>query len=553
MFISLKNFFITFLTFALLFALWEFIGRYPVEYRFLLPPISSILTRIWEASDLFLDNTKVTLREMAGGFSLALAVAFPFGWIMYLWKSARTILQPIFIIVQSIPMFTLAPILVFWFNWSYIAIVIPTALMIFLPLTMNVYQGLASTPPSLLEFFKFNQATHWQIFLKLQLPWSLPHIFAGFRVAAAFAGIGAIAGEWAGAQSGLGVLMLKSRRVMDLETTFGALFCLIIMSMSLYGVILYAEQRYSQKKPMKLFSLGIVFCLLGIAAWSPNSNNAPHSDIQMTRLLLDWFPNSNHVPIYAGMEKGIFEKHHIQLQVLEPNDSSNTIPYLTSGMADIALFYLPDIISNVSRGMNLKIAGVLIDRPLNSFIFRADRGIRLPQDLIDKVIGYSVAGSSFSILERLLRQNHIVPKEMKNANFDLVTLLATDQVDVIYGAFWNIEGGHLKSLGIPTSYFEVSHLGHPDYSELVFVGMGAPETYNSFKAAMQESIDFCKGNPDEAFNLYVKYHPEKNSSTLAWEKEAWLKTVPVLSKTQEVPEDEWNNLQEWLKLDFSPE
>ncbi len=481
---------------------------------------------------------------MAGGFTLALAIAFPFAWLMYLWKSLSGFMQPLFVILQSIPMFTLAPIMVFWFGWSYIAIIIPTALMIFFPLTMNIYQGLQSTPKSLLEYFKINQATAWQTFSKLQLPYSMPHIFAGFRIAAAFAGIGAIAGEWAGAQSGLGVLMLKSRRETDLEVTFGALFFLIIISLVLYAAIAYAENRYKKHKSIKLFSFGVLGLLGMIVMVSPSSNEP--ITLMPTRLLLDWLPNSNHVPIYAGIEKKIFEKHQIHLKVIEINDPSDTVPYITSGQAELALFYMPDVFRANKNGAELQIAGVLIDEPLNSFIFRQNEGIVHPKDLSGKVIGYSVAGNDFLVLERLLKFNWIVPKELRNINFDLVTLLGTHQVDVIYGAFWNIETEHLKSLNINTSHFKVAQFGHPPYCELVFVGKGDPQKFDVFKQAMQESIDYCKTNPEEAFDLYLCHHPEKSPQTVIWEREAWLKTVPLLAKSQQISEADWKELRDWL-------
>lgn len=541
-----RTYFITCASFIFLCCFWELASLHFVEYRYILPSISSIFARIWKGSDLFIANSKVTIREMAGGFALALVIAFPLAWAMYLWKSTRAIIQPLFIIIQSVPMFTLAPIMVLWFGWSYIAIIIPTALMIFLPLTMNIYQGLMSTPKGLLEFFKINQATSWQTFSKLQFPWSLPHVFAGFRISAAFAGIGAIAGEWAGAQSGLGVLMLKSRRALDLETTFGALFCLIFISMVLYGFIAYSEMRYKQKKPMKLFSFGLIFCLLAMVTFISSAVSPPNAEKHVMRLLLDWLPNSNHVPLYAGIKKQIFAKHNINLQVVEFNEPSDTVPLLTSGVVDIALFYLPDVVSMSKKGVKLKIAGVLIEEPLNSIIFRSDKKIDSPQDLSGKVIGYSTTGSFPDILDRLLKINHIVPKDLRNANFDLVTLLGTFQIDAVYGAFWNIEGEHLKSLNIPTSHFDICQLGYPHYSELVFIGIGDPMKFDVFKQAMQESIDYCKNNPEEAFDLYVHCHPEKNSQTIAWERNAWLKTLPLLAKTQSISEEEWERLRKWF-------
>lgn len=528
-------------------SLWEVLSRY-AEYRFIIPPITAIMSRMWEDGlSLLISNSKVTLREMAGGLVLAAVAAFPLAWMMYLWKSSRLFLQPFFVILQCVPMFTLAPLMILWFGWSYMAIIIPTALMIFFPLTINIYQGLVSTPLGLLDYFKSNQATRWQTFTKLMLPWSLPHIFAGLRISGAFAGIGAIAGEWAGAQSGLGILMLKSRRELDLEMTFGALFCLIFISVSLYSIIAYAENRYKQHKPMKLFSAAIILGLLGLIAFlsTPTGSPVPKNENSLN-LLLDWFPNSNHVPIYVGLEKGIFARHGVQLQVYEIKDPSDTIPYLTSGKVDIALFYQPDVIKAKKKGAKVKIIGVLIDQPLNSFLFRTEQKIFSPQDLSGKIIGYSGAASNFSILERLLKENFIVPKELRNVSFDLVTLLGTRQVDIIYGGFWNIEGEHLKSLNIETSHFNVSQLGHPPYSELVFLGREDFKNTRAFQEAMQESINYCKKHAEEAFMIYAGFHPSKSSHSLAWERQAWFKTVPLLAKSQNILKKEEDDLEKWL-------
>jgi NitT/TauT family transport system substrate-binding protein len=231
------------LAFGVLVILWEFTSNQWGNHRLVLPSPSSILGRIIQTPERFLFHTKVTFFEMIGGFVFAFLVAFPLAWMMDQWESARDILQPLFVIVQCIPMFALAPIMVIWFGWSYAAIVVPTTLMIFFPLTMNIYQGFRSTPDYLKDYFRVHQATQTQLLFKLQLPWAKSHIFAGFRIAAAIAGIGAVAGEWAGAQAGLGLLMIESRRATDLETTFGALFCLATMSLSLYGLITLLEKK----------------------------------------------------------------------------------------------------------------------------------------------------------------------------------------------------------------------------------------------------------------------------------------------------------------------
>src|SRR5262249_10309878 len=146
--------------------------------------------------------------------------SFPLAFAMVRYRSASSFLQPFFLIIQCLPMFTLAPLLVIAMGWGYATIVLPTALMILFPLTLSIYQGLKATPQEFLEFFATSGATSFQTFFKLRLPFALTHIFAGLRIGSSIAGIGAIAGEWAGAQEGLGILMLESRRNTDLEMTF---------------------------------------------------------------------------------------------------------------------------------------------------------------------------------------------------------------------------------------------------------------------------------------------------------------------------------------------
>ena len=240
------------LGFILLFGSWELACYFLPHFQFILPAPSAIFTALTTWYPRFLFHSFVTLKEMAGGFLLATTVAFPLAWVMHRFYGARTLLQPLFIVIQCLPMFALAPIMVTWFGWGFTAIVIPTALMIFFPLTLNIYQGLRATPKELLNFFAINGASRRQTFFKLQLPWAIPYIFAGFRISSAIAGIGAIAGEWAGAQNGLGILMLESRRNLDLEITFGALACLTIMSTSLYGVILFFEKLCTAPRKMLL-------------------------------------------------------------------------------------------------------------------------------------------------------------------------------------------------------------------------------------------------------------------------------------------------------------
>ncbi|NGX61457.1 MAG: putative thiamine biosynthesis protein [Chlamydiae bacterium] len=549
---------LAFLTF--LFLLWEWAVRLSSDLLFVVPAPSSILATIWEMRSRFWLHTSVTFKEMCGGFLLALLAAFPLAWTMMRFRSSRTILQPLFIIIQCIPMFTLAPIMVIWFGWGYTAIVIPTALMIFFPLTLNIYQGLRSTPQDLLEFFQTNRATGLQTFFKLRLPWALPHIFAGFRISAAIAGVGAVAGEWAGAQNGLGILMLESRRNTDLEITFAALFCLTTMSTLLYLSILACEKLslspakwkaflssfslLNWKKPKLALTIPLLLfasCLIGVMGCQRSEKNHKIS------LLLDWLPNPNHVPLYVGIQKGFFAEEQIPLEIQKMHDSGGGISYLTSRKANLLVNHMPGVYRAAARGADLKIVGVLIKQPLTGLIYREDLEIEKPSDLTGHILGYCLGGPDTAYLDFLLDRGNITPSEKKNVSVDLISSMGTKNVDYIYGGFWNIEPFQLKMLGLPTKTVTIEELGVPSYYEMVVVANGPVSLAfaSSFQRALQKSIDFCKDHPDEAFSCYLAANPDKRLQTINWEKEAWDCTCPLLAKNQNVDPKVLRNFYQW--------
>ena len=516
---------------------------------FVLPAPTSIIRSLFELRSHFWLHASVTLKEMLLGFFVALTLAFPLAWTMLRFATTRSFLQPIFVVIQCIPMFALAPIMVVLFGWSTTAIVIPTALMIFFPLTLNIYQGLRATPRLLLEYFALNGATNWQTFYKLRLPFAMPHVFAGFRISAAIAGVGAVAGEWAGAQSGLGVLMLESRRNLDLEITFGALFCLTAMSTLLYGIIVLIERlpkqfhiewrgRLLKRKPCVA---ALLICIL-LVSCSHKTNQ--------TRLLLDWLPNPNHVPLFAGKELGFFEEEGIDLQIQKMLESGGGINYLTSHQTDLVISHLPSTLKAVSKGSNLKIVGQMVDRSLRSLIYTQDDKIRSPSDLSGKVLGYCIGGPDTSFLDYLLAVSSIKPIERKNVSIDMIAPMGTGDVDFIYGGYWNIEPHLLRALGVQTGFFTFDQLQMPPYHELIIIANADSALANEdfglrFKRALQKSIDFSKKQPDQAFLFYLKANPNKSQRTIAWERKAWEETYSLFCETQEVDFELIQNYLDW--------
>ncbi len=538
-----------FLIFSLLLLLWECICWHFADIFFVLPAPSMIFSTLWELRAHFWLHASVTLKEMLLGFFFALTLAFPLAWTMLRYSTTRSLLQPLFVIIQCVPMFALAPIMVVLFGWTEKAIIIPTALMIFFPLTLNIYQGLRATPRPLLEYFAVNQATAWQTLTKLRLPFALPHIFAGLRISAAIAGMGAVAGEWAGAQRGLGVLMLESRRNLDLEITFGALFCLTLMSILLYSCVVLIERipctlhfewrgRLLKRKP-SVVALLALFLLVSCGR-----------EEKQTRLLLDWLPNANHIPLYVGIEKGFFADEGIHLHIQKMFESGGGIGYLTSHQADLAISHLPSTLKASSKGAKLTIIGQLIDSSLRALIYLRDDRVVTPSDLSGKIFGYCIGGPDTSFIDYMLSTAAIKPIDRKNVSTDMIAPMGTGAVDFIYGGYWNVEPHLLRSLGVETSYFTFDELKLPQYHELIVIANAhseesRPDFVHRFQRALQRSIDFSKQKPEEAFHLYQKCTPDKSKRTVTWEWESWKETLSLLCDNQEIDFDVVESYYHW--------
>lgn len=197
---------------------------------------------------IIIEHTLATASEMLWGILLASFAAFPLGFLMQSSKLLRRFLEPAFVMMQCIPIFALAPLMILLLGWGKLAIYVPTALMIVFPLTMNIYKGLQATPEPYLELFSAYDFRGWHFFSKVRLPFALPHIFTGYRVATAVSGVGAIAGEWAGAQVGLGVYMQECRRYLDIQGMVFALLSLLGLSLSMYLLVIGVEKWWYLKR-----------------------------------------------------------------------------------------------------------------------------------------------------------------------------------------------------------------------------------------------------------------------------------------------------------------
>ena len=223
--------------------IWETGSRLSDLPDFILPPPSRILqVAIGHASQL-LPHAGVTLLEILAGIALALALAVPLAVVMFTKPSLGKALAPFLVASQAIPVFALAPLLVVWLGYGMASKVLMAAVIIFFPITVSLLEGFRSCDTAYRVLFRLMGAGFWQTFRKLYWPWALPYFFAGLRVGVSVATIGAVIGEWVGAQQGLGYLMIQSNARLKTDWVFAAILWLSLMGLALWYAVGGLERR----------------------------------------------------------------------------------------------------------------------------------------------------------------------------------------------------------------------------------------------------------------------------------------------------------------------
>lgn len=218
------------------------IGNYPT---FILPPPEQVAQRFIEAwSDgTMWPHASATLVEIGLGFVVGASLAVGVGYLLARSRLAERLLSPYLVAAQATPVLVLAPLLVTWLGTGLLPKIVICALIVFFPIAVATMVGIRSVDRRLLELGQSLRATPTQVLLKLELPAALPQILGGMRVGVTLAVIGAIVGEWAGADRGLGVLINLARgSLFDFPLMFATLATIALIALSLYLVVLLVER-----------------------------------------------------------------------------------------------------------------------------------------------------------------------------------------------------------------------------------------------------------------------------------------------------------------------
>jgi putative hydroxymethylpyrimidine transport system permease protein len=191
---------------------------------------------------LLMDNARVTLVEVLLGLAISVAAGVLFAVSMHLVRPLRDAAYPLLVGSQAIPIVVLAPLFVLAFGYGIGPKLAIVALICFFPITVNLLDGLRSAPPELLKLMRSMGASRMRTLRSVELPAALPALFSGLKIAATVSVIGAVFGEWAGAEDGLGRLVLLGNNQLQTPRVYAGIVILTVMAVGLFALTALAER-----------------------------------------------------------------------------------------------------------------------------------------------------------------------------------------------------------------------------------------------------------------------------------------------------------------------
>ncbi len=246
-------------------------------------------------------------------------------------------------------------------------------------------------------------------------------------------------------------------------------------------------------------------------------------------VLLDWFVNPDHAPLFVALEKGYFLERGLEVELIAPSNPNDPPKLVAAGKADLAVSYQHQHQMQVDQGLPLVRVATLVATPLNCLVVLADGDINEIGDLKGKTIGYSVGGFETVLLKVMLEYASLSLDDVKliNVNFSLSPALFTGSADAVIGAFRNFELNQMDIENRPGRAFYVEEFGIPAYDELILIANKNAlhdRRLRRFIDGLEAGVQFLVNHPDESWQLFIAGERQDLDDEL--NRRAWRDTLP---------------------------
>lgn len=270
----------------------------------------------------------------------------------------------------------------------------------------------------------------------------------------------------------------------------------------------------------KIAYLIAIFSIISISYAENLSQNSP---LKPLTVILDWFINPDHAPIFVAEQQGYFKAAGLHVTIIPPSNGTDGLKLVLAGKADITIDYGSELPEQQKENIPLVQVGTLINIPLGCVMVLSNSSIKNVADLKNKKIGVT-AGFNNIMLNTMLTFNHIKLTDVQliQLNQDAVQMLLAGKIDAYSGAMRNFEPIEMALAGHPAHLFLPEQNGVAPYSELIFVtnknNVNNPEI-KKFIQAVYQGAAYLKQHPQQTWELFAKTHPELNNPL---NHQAWL-------------------------------
>ena len=267
---------------------------------------------------------------------------------------------------------------------------------------------------------------------------------------------------------------------------------------------------------------------IGLAILSAlSAQSAAHAQDKVT-VMLDWFVNPDHAPLFVAQEAGYFRDAGLEVELIAPADPNDPPKLVAAGKADVAISYQPQLHIQVDQGLPLRRIGTLVSTPLNSLVVLADGPIKSIADLKGRKVGFSVGGFEDVLLKAMLERHGLTLDDVTliNVNFSLSPSIISGQVDAVIGAFRNFELNQMDIVGKPGRAFYIEEEGVPTYDELILVAHAdnlADPRLRRLVDAIEQGTQYLINHPDESWKLFLRGRSDLDDEL---NRRAWRDTLP---------------------------
>lgn len=232
------------ITGLVLLIVWQILSMI-INIEHILPGPLGVVKRLWELkSTLFTNHLPFTLQAVVVGYLLSIVIGVLLAILMDRSETLESMIYPILVLTQTIPVMCIAPLFVVWFGYTLQARLITIVLGLFFTITINTFDGFKLTKREMTELMDTYGANRWNIFWNIKVPTAMPNFMTAIKITFPWAVIDAAIAEWLGATQGLGYYSKLMVTRMDGAAVFASVLILTLIAVAGMSVIKWIDRRY---------------------------------------------------------------------------------------------------------------------------------------------------------------------------------------------------------------------------------------------------------------------------------------------------------------------